>query len=182
MTSTTLTTAPITKSVQVPKKVRIVPIASSFFFARRSTGGSFRFPKQSVSGSDSEAIDRICVYIIDIVFVWVSLSLSPSLRGRETLQQLLESSFRRRPTKKRELLLLSRARERERESNSTYTAFYSRARQRRTRGRRKKRPLVDDDVIEKHFDTLDFLASFFFREKEEDQCFMHCFWGGQKMW
>ena len=115
MTSTTLTTAPIAKSVQVPKKVRIVPIASSFFFARRSTGGSFRFPKQSVSGSDSEAIDRICVYIIDIVFVWVSLSLSPSLRGRETLQQLLESSFRRRPTKKRELLLLSRARERERE-------------------------------------------------------------------
>ena len=112
MTSTTLTTAPIAKSVQVPKKVRIVPInrvgVRDFFFARRS----FRFPKQSVSGSDFEAIDRICVYIIDIVFVWVSLSLSPSLRGRETLQQLLESSFRRRPTKKREVLLLSRERER----------------------------------------------------------------------
>ena len=115
MTSTTLTTAPIAKSVQVPKKVRIVPIASSFFFARRSTGGSFRFPKQSVSGSDSEAIDRICVYIIDIVFVWVSLSLSPSLGKRNasaTVGVVVSAST---DQKTRAAAAFARARERERE-------------------------------------------------------------------
>ena len=125
MTSTTLTTAPIAKSVQVPKKVRIVPIASSFFFARRSTGGSFRFPKQSVSGSDSEAIDRICVYIIDIVFVWVSLSLSPSLGKRNasaTVGVVVSAST---DQKTRAAAAFARAREREREREREQQYLYS---------------------------------------------------------
>ena len=73
MTSTTLTTAPIAKSVQVPKKVRIVPIALvAFFFAR-----VFREEESFRSvGALSHRSDRSnCVYIIDIVFVgYLSLS------------------------------------------------------------------------------------------------------------
>ena len=42
---------------------------------------------------------------------------------------------------------------------------------------------MDDDVIEKHFDTLDFLASFFFREeKKKTNVSFTVFGGGQKMW
>ena len=74
-----------------------------------------------------EAIDRIVS--LSNRYRGVSLSLSPSLRGRETvLQHLLESSFRRRPTKTRELLLLlSRERERERERERDYSLVESRA-------------------------------------------------------
>ena len=126
MTSTTLTTAPIAKSVQkVPKKVRRVPInrvgVRDFFFARRS----FRFPKQSVSGSDSEAIDRICVYIIDIVFVWVSLSLSPSLGKRNasaTVGVVVSAST---DQKTRAAAAFARAREREREREREQQYLYS---------------------------------------------------------
>ena len=103
-----------------------------------------------------EAIDRICVCIIDIVFVSGYLSATVGV---------VVVSFASTDQKTRAAAAFARARERE--SNSTYyTAFYnSRARQRRTK-RGRKRPLVDDDVIEKHyFDTLDFLASFFFSRK-----------------
>ena len=114
-------------------------------------------------------------------FSW-GISLSPSL-GKRALNDGPDEEKRfisrfgvDRPKHASCCCFRARGRERERESNSTFTAL-CRAR-RRTRGRRR-RPLVDD-VIEKNFDTLDFLASFFFREKEEDQCFMHCFLGGAK--
>ena len=165
MTSTTLTTAPVTKSVQhVPKKVRMrVPINTrvgvrDFFFAKRGLFGVQSRERFGVRFC--EAIDRICVCIIDIVFVSGYLSATVGV---------VVVSFASTDQKTRAAAAFARAREREREreSNSTYyTAFYnSRARQRRTK-RGRKRPLVDDDVIEKHyFDTLDFLASFFFSRK-----------------
>ena len=168
MTSTTLTTAPVTKSVQhVPKKVRMrVPINTrvgvrDFFFAKRGLFGvqsRERFKRVRFC----EAIDRICVCIIDIVFVSGYLSATVGV---------VVVSFASTDQKTRAAAAF--ARERERESNSTYyTAFYnSRARQRRTKRGRKRRPLVDDDDVIERNTTLTpwiFWPLFFFREKEDD--------------
>ena len=111
MTSTTLTTAPVTKSVQhVPKKVRMrVPINTrvgvrDFFFAKRGLFGVQSRERFGVRFC--EAIDRICVCIIDIVFVSGYLSATVGV---------VVVSFASTDQKTRKLLLLlSRARERER--------------------------------------------------------------------
>ena len=66
---------------QRPSPKEGTDIANRVFFLRGGARAGLLVPKQSVSGSDFEAIDRMCVYIIDIVFRGVSLSLLRWGRG-----------------------------------------------------------------------------------------------------
>ena len=164
MTSTTLTTAPVTKSVQhVPKKVRIrVPINNrvgvrDFFFARRS----FRCPKQGAFRGPILWSDRsnLCVYNRYRFRLWVSFSNCWSRRR----------FFRVDRPKNAEAAAAAFARERERESNSTYyTAFYnSRAITKKDKTREEEAPRgwwCDRETLLWH---PGFFGLFFFFEKKK---------------